>query len=397
MNATTIEGVEFQLVSTQTDLMAFAEAVQGCTWMAFDTEFIGEKRYYTLLCLIQVKCEAGIFLIDPLHIADLTPFLRLIEDPAICKITHAGDNDYRLLNMLYGTIPKQVFDTQIAAGFLGYRYPISFAKLVEEELGRPLAKGFGVTDWQQRPMKPNQLKYALEDVLYLKELHDRMIGKLEKNGRANWAAEECNEMASPDYYEKDPNYEFLHSRLVQTSRSKDQLFLLRLFEWRRQEAEQKNYSKEMILSSKIIGALTKAVRSGKEALYGDRRLPAKTIQRYGDHFLDLYQREATDTEKAILKSVPKTEREEEEDDMLLEFLYILMKYRCGEQDISHQLVMPRSALKRMKNDAQVRKSLLGSGWRRELMGDNFIHWLKDFDRLKLKIDGGHISMFFEDY
>lgn len=396
MNSMTIEGVDFEIVTTQKDLTQFAEAVKDCTWLAFDTEFIGEKRYYTLLCLIQVKCEAGLFLIDPLNLDDLSPFLALMEDPAICKITHAGDNDYRLLNTLYGTIPKNLFDTQIAAGFLGHRYPISFAKLMEEELNKNLTKGFGVTDWQQRPMKQNQLKYALEDVLYLKELYDQMMRKLEKVGRAHWALEECNTMADPDYYEKDPHHEFFTSRLVQTSRSKDQLFLLRLYEWRRNEAEQKNYSKEMILSSKIIGSLTKAVRSGKEALLGDRRLPARTIQRYSDLFLDMYNQAASEEEKALIKSIPRQEREEEEDDMLLEFLYILMKYRCGEQHISHQLVMPRSAIKKMKNDAQVRKSLLGSGWRSELMGENFITWLKDFDKLHLNIEGGHINLYFED-
>ena len=107
-------------------------------WLAFDTEFIGEKRYYTLLCLIQVKCETGTYLLDSLKIPDLTPFLRLIEDERITKITHAGDNDYRLLNILYGTIPKNIFDTQIAAGFIGYRYPMSFGKLVEAETGEIL-------------------------------------------------------------------------------------------------------------------------------------------------------------------------------------------------------------------------------------------------------------------
>ncbi len=391
-----IEGVDFEIVTTQTDLIAFAEAVKGCTWLAFDTEFIGEKRYYTLLCLIQVKCEVGVFLIDPLNLDDLSPFLALMEDPAICKITHAGDNDYRLLNTLYGTIPKNLFDTQVAAGFLGHRYPISFAKLMEEELNRNLTKGFGVTDWQQRPMKQNQLKYALEDVLYLKDLYDQMMQKLEKVGRAHWALEECNTMADPDYYEKNPHHEFFSSRLVQTSRGKDQLFLLRLYEWRRNEAEQKNYSKEMILPSKIIGSLTKAVRSGKEALMGDRRLPTRTVQRHSDLFLQMYSQAASEEEKSLLKRIPKQEREEEEDDMLLEFLYILMKYRCGEQNISHQLVMPRSAIKKMKNDAQVRKSLLGSGWRNELMGETFITWLKDFDKLHLNIEGGHINLYFED-
>lgn len=387
-----VKGVEFDLIETQEGLNSFAEAVKDVKWLAFDTEFIGEKRYYTLLCLIQVKCETGTYLLDSLKIPDLTPFLRLIEDERIIKITHAGDNDYRLLNMLYDTIPKNIFDTQVAAGFIGYRYPMSFGKLVEAETGRQLGKGYAVTDWQQRPMKESQLKYALEDVLYLKELYDSMMAKLEKVGRASWALEECNIMADEDFYERDPYHEALSSRLVQTSRTKDQIFLLRLIEWRRSEAEAKNYSKEMILPSKIFGPLVKSMRSGREALEDNRRLPARTIKRFADLFLEMYQGEATEEERAVLKRIPKMEREDDEGDMLLELLYILMKYRCQEVDVSHQLVMPRNAIKKMKDDEKTRKSILGSGWRRELLGEKFIEWLKDFDKLSLRIEGGKIEL-----
>lgn len=387
-----IKGVEFDLIETQEGLESFAEAVKNLNWMAFDTEFIGEKRYYTLLCLIQVQCETGTYLLDSLKIPDLTPFLKLVEDENIIKITHAGDNDYRLLNILYGTVPKNIFDTQVAAGFIGYRYPMSFGKLVEAETGRRLGKAYAVTDWQQRPIKESQLKYALEDVLYLKELYDNMMAKLEKDGRAQWALEECNLMADEDYYERDPHHEALTSRLVQTSRTKDQVFLLRLFEWRRSEAEAKNYSKEMILPSKIFGPLVKSLRSGREALEDNRRLPGRTIKRFGDMFLELYEAEGTDEERAVLKRIPKAEREDDEGDMLLELLYILMKYRCQEVGVSHQLVMPRSAIKKMKNDEKVRKSILGSGWRRELLGEKFIEWLRDFDKLSLSIEGGKIEL-----
>ena len=185
-----IKGVEFDLIETQEGLESFAEEVKDVKWLAFDTEFIGEKRYYTLLCLIQVKCETGTYLLDSLKIPDLGPFLKLVEDDSIIKITHAGDNDYRLLNILYGTVPSNLFDTQVAAGFIGYRYPMSFGKLVEAETGRRLGKAYAVTDWQQRPMKESQLKYALEDVLYLKELYDNMMAKLTEEGRAQWALEE---------------------------------------------------------------------------------------------------------------------------------------------------------------------------------------------------------------
>jgi len=241
-------------------------------------------------------------------------------------------------------------------------------------------------------MKESQLKYALEDVLYLKELYDNIIAKLQAKDRENWAWEECGQMAEAEYYERDPHHEALNSRLLQSSRTRDRIFLLRLYEWRRAEAEQKDYSKEMILPSKVIGQLTKSVRSGREALIDNRRLPTKTIKRFGDYFLKLYEEPATEEEKAVLKRVPKYEQEDDKADLLLELLYLLMKYRCQEEEVSHQLVMPRNAIKKMKNDEKFRKSLLGSGWRRELLGEQFIEWLKYFDHLALRIEGGSIEL-----
>ena len=147
-------------------------------WIGFDTEFIGEKRFYTLLCLIQINSPLGCFLIDPLTIKDLSPFLSLIQNPDVLKITHAGENDYRLLYQLFQILPENIFDTQIAAGFLGYNYPSSFRKIMDKELNIRLKKGFSVAIWDQRPLSPKHIQYALNDVLYLKDLYDRFYKKL---------------------------------------------------------------------------------------------------------------------------------------------------------------------------------------------------------------------------
>ena len=384
--------VQHQFIDTDAGLSAFAAANQGVSWMGFDTEFIGEKRFYTLLCLIQVSTENGYYLIDPLAIDDLGPFLAFLEDPEVVIITHAGDNDYRLLHQQFGTVPQNVFDCQVAAGFIGHRYPMSFGKLVEAETGVQLGKGFAVTDWTQRPMSNKQVKYALNDVIYLRKLYDSICGKLEKNGRKEWALEECAVFTRDDYYYRDPNHEFLNSNIARSSRTKERVFLLRLYNWRRNSAEEKNYSKEMILQSKIIGQLVRGVRGGKEAMLDNRRLPAKTVKRHGDMFVRFYNDPATPEELAVVKSIQRGSREEEEDDMLIELLYLLMKYRASEAEISHALVMPRNAIKRMKQEPEVRQKILGSGWRRELLGEDFVRWVENFDSLKLKIEGGKISL-----
>jgi ribonuclease D len=385
---------QYTFIDTHEALREFADSLRGITWLGFDTEFIGEKRYFTLLCLIQVSCERGMFLIDPIAIDDLGPFLEILTDPGVVKITHAGDNDYRLLHQQHGIVPKNVFDTQVAAGFIGHRYPMSFAKLVEAETGTRLGKGYAVTDWSQRPMSAKQIRYALDDVLFLRELYEKITEKLSKNGRLNWALEECGLMAKAKYYHRDPNHEFLNSNLARSARSAERLFLLRLYEWRRSMAERKDYSKEMILQSRVISQLVRGVKGGKEAMLDNRRLPQKTVKRFGDDFIEMYNRPPTPEEKKIINSVQRASREEEEDDMLIELLYLIMKYRASEADISHALIMPRNAIKRMKQDAEVRDSILGSGWRRELLGEDYVHWVEHFDSLRLRIEGGKIALEF---
>ncbi len=384
--------IDYTLVDDTKSLEEFERATRGLTWLAFDTEFIGEKRYQTLLCLIQVACEAGIYLLDPLRLPDIDPLLTLIEDPKVRKITHAGDNDYRLLYSLYGTVPKNVFDTQVSGGFVGYRYPTSFSKLVEAELGIRLKKGYAVTDWEQRPFRTKQLTYALEDVTPLYDLYQSLMKKLEDVNRADWAMEECAIWTSEDYYIRSPYHEALNSKLIQNLKSREQIFLIRLLEWRRSRAEEKNYSKEMILPTKVISQIVKSVRSGRDALTENRRIPGNTVKRYADLFVRLYEEPATEEERAVLKKIPRHVSETEREDMLMELLYLLMKYRSQEENISHQLVMPRNAIRKMKDDPEVRQLMLGDGWRRELLGEQFSSWLEDFDRLQVKINGGKIEI-----
>ncbi|RMF01545.1 MAG: ribonuclease D, partial [Bacteroidetes bacterium] len=136
--------IPYTLIENSRQLEACYEQLKDADWITFDTEFVGEKRFTTLICLIQLSSEEANFLIDPIRVEDLRPFFDLIEDPHILKITHAGENDYRLLYQQFNVLPKNVFDTQLAAGLLGYRYPSGLGKLVSAELNVQLKKGFAV-------------------------------------------------------------------------------------------------------------------------------------------------------------------------------------------------------------------------------------------------------------
>lgn len=375
----------FELITTKEGLEHFGQINANIEWMCFDSEFVGEKRFTTRLCLIQVATEHGLFLIDPFPLKDLGPFLKMIEDPKIVKITHAGENDYRLLYATHGTIPKNTFDTQIAAGFLGYRYPLAFKKLVETELKINLNKSFTVADWEARPFNQNQLKYAIQDIEPLYDLWKKQESDLKRHQRLHWAEEEFRTLEREAYYARDPHHEALNSDLMKSLNKRERLFLLRLFEWRRKTAEERNYSKEMVLPSKFMSQIVRSMRSGRAGLRENRRIPDKFAGDLWPVMNELYIREISEDEKFLLRQVPTEDEENANEEILTEFLYLIIRHQCMQKGISHALALPRNWFKKIKNDPGFAEEVFTQGWRKELFGDTFIRWLSQPDNLRIEI------------
>jgi ribonuclease D len=379
--------MDYLFIENEADLRSFIAQNQNISWLAFDTEFVGEKRFYTLLCLIQVATEHGLYLIDPLKIEDLSPFLALLENGSILKITHAGDNDYRVLNTLFGTIPKNIFDTQVAAGFMSSVYPMSFQKLLEKELSVRISKSFAVTDWEARPLSPKHLKYALNDVVHLCNLYTILKEKLEKSGRIEWLTEELSKLEDPRYYETDINREALNSNLIPMLSAREQVFLVRLYQWRRSEAERKNVSKEMAFPAKLIHTVVKNINEGKDALRHNRLIPDRTLFHHWDMFNEMYQAKMTEEERVILTQIPKYTEETPRQALTTELLYVLVKHRCLEHHVASSLVLPKSSLKDNEDSQAYQAEYLNQGWRKELLGEELLRWIKrhsDIDDFEIK-------------
>lgn len=380
-----VDIASFQLIETQQDLADFYEQNKTVEWIGFDSEFVGEKRYYTKLCLIQVTSINGNYLIDPIALDHIQPFLDLVQDPNIIKITHAGENDYRLLHIGYDIRPANIFDTQIAAGFVGYKYPVSFRKLVESELDIPLSKAYAVTDWESRPIERKQLKYALNDVIPLYDLWQQLTAQLKERGRLEWAKEEFAKLEEADYYEKDPHHEALNSNLMRSLRKRDKVFLLRLFAWRLEIAKKKDYSKEMVLPQKLISHITRTINSGKEALKQNRRIPKKLASEYGAVFEEMYKAPISEEEEGLLKRMPRIEQEDPKTEIVMEMVYLLIKYKCLEEEVSSNLVIQKNTLKKLRGRTEKLEEEISEKWKSKFLGDEIMNWLENLDLLKIRM------------
>ena len=176
------------LISDTDRLVTLCDEVVDEEFYAVDTEFHTERTYWPKLALIQLAWRDHVALVDPLTV-DPAPLRRLFEGPGTA-VAHAAGQDLDILRTACGAGPARVFDTQVAAGFLGMSSP-SLGRLVEAVLGISLAKSDQLSDWLHRPLPLAQLDYAAGDVLHLLALRDAMVTQLEERGRLAWALEEC--------------------------------------------------------------------------------------------------------------------------------------------------------------------------------------------------------------
>ena len=384
--------LDFKLIENQRALEKFARENSSIPQMCFDTEFVGERRFSTRLCLIQIGIEDQFYLIDPFKVDSLDPFLDMISNPAIKKIAHAGENDYRLLYNNFGILPKNVFDTQVAAGFIGYKYPISFKRLVERELEGRVDKGYTIANWESRPFSKKQLSYALNDVLPLRQLFLQLSDKLNTLERYGWAEEEFALQEEDQYFYQDPHKEVFNNDLMKSLYPRERLFLLRLILWRKQRARDKNHSKDMVLPNKYLGHITRGIGSGKDALTNNRRIPRKIVENYWRDFDRMYSEPITAEEEVILEKIPFSRQEDPKKDLVMDLIYLIVKHKTWETNMAPELVFPKSWLKALPSDHERIAGLLADSWRKELLGERFIQWIYKFPDLQINFNGNNLEI-----
>ncbi|WP_018690687.1 ribonuclease D [Algicola sagamiensis] len=172
--------LDFRVITTQEELTAYCQAAQKQSYLMMDTEFIRDQRRSPALGLIQLNDGQNIALVDPLNIDDLSPLWSLMEEEGLLKVLHSCSEDLEAIRAVSGKMPTPLFDTQVAANFLGEGPSLGYGFLVEKHLGVSLSKEEARTDWLARPLTDAQLKYAAADVLYLLDIFLKQKALLEE-------------------------------------------------------------------------------------------------------------------------------------------------------------------------------------------------------------------------
>ncbi|MGB1929673.1 MAG: ribonuclease D [Mariniblastus sp.] len=249
-------GIEFEHITTDQGLVDFCEAVRGCDFIGFDTEFVSESRYRPQLCLVQVAADGRYAIIDTLAVKNISVFWELLVEGDHVTVVHAAREEFMFCYRACGRRPKKLFDVQLGAGMTGLEYPASYGNLVSRLLGSRVDKGETRTDWMRRPLSKRQIDYALSDVTHLKGLFDVVSSNLNKLNRMAWFEEEMDIwQTSLEKTENEPQWQRVAG--ISNLNRRALAIVKELWIARDKEAKSKNRAAKRILPDDLLVELAK--------------------------------------------------------------------------------------------------------------------------------------------
>lgn len=267
--------LNYRWIDDADDLLGVVDELCACDAFALDTEFHRERTYYPRLALIQIAWDGGLVLIDPLEI-DVAPLAAALTS-AGTVVMHAAQQDLEVLHRACGTVPSHIFDTQIAAGFIGMSTP-SLSTLVERFLGLRLPKGDRLTDWLQRPLNEAQRQYAASDVAHLLQIQDMLTEDLGSRGRLGWAVDECEMFRARPQGDTDPSEAWTKIKEARHLRGSARGVARELAAWRERTARDTDQPVRFVLSDLALVGIAQKAPGGVEGLKKVRGLDGRHLR-----------------------------------------------------------------------------------------------------------------------
>ena len=357
------------LVDTPEAFARLIDKLSGQKRFGFDTEFIGEESFFLRFCVVQVATEDGITLIDALAPGiDLLPFWRLVADPSIEKVVHAGLQDLEPIQRLTGTPPAAIFDTQIAAAFMGKMYPISLKNLCLELLDADLGTSGKFSQWDRRPLTPLQHGYAANDVRYLLLLRDRVATELATRGHVDKATTECLQFARPETYRIDPLTMKLKAKGGGGLRRPEQAVANALLLWRAGAARERDLPMRVLLDDQTLVDLARNPVKSPADVQNFRGMPWPVKEAYTQDLIAV-------TAAALDGPLPARRKPfkplSDEASARLARVWAATQARCEEKGIAVTLTVNKREVTDLVRAASTGKpapaNRLAAGWRRELL------------------------------
>lgn len=358
-----------RIVTELEEIVATARAVGA---IGLDTEFMREKTYRARLCLTQVAAREEVWLIDPLEVDDLKPIARLLADPDLEVVVHAGRQDLEIFYEMYALCPRRVFDVQLAAAFAGYGASLPYGRLVEATAGVSLVKGESYTDWCRRPLTEAQLTYAADDVRYLVPIAQRLRTELRELGRLRWVEEEMKGFEDEASYRWDPREAWRRVPGRGTLKPRQMAVLREVAAWREETALRRDLPRGWVVKDATLVELARRAPTSARELGQVRGLNAREAERSGRQILSAIARGRE--QEPIERSSAPSRQVQARARMVSGLADAVVRARAEEAQLATELVATRSELETLLVDVftdrvDPQRHRLLRGWRKELAGD----------------------------
>ncbi|MFZ9896353.1 MAG: ribonuclease D [Ilumatobacteraceae bacterium] len=376
--------MSFEWVDSEKTLDDVIDSVLGGSRYAIDTEFHREKTYYPKLALVQIRWGTQTALIDPLAV-DPRRLARLFSSE-ILAVFHAAQQDLEVLRHASLEAPRNIFDCQVAAGFVGFSTP-SLATLVQAVKKTSLSKGDRLTDWLRRPLTDQQCAYAADDVIHLFDLHDELTRQLTELGRIDWVNDACAELASRPTGPQDPSDAWLRLKEVRALKGSARGVAQALAKWREERAMRSDLPPRRVMSDMALLGISQRVPKSVEELANTRGVDDRHLS--AEYCKEIMTAVRDGAKNSIV--LPSTENDDV--DKFARPALTLITAWVGELARKHKidatLLATRSditAFLRQSPNARLRE-----GWRATLIGDDLTRILNG--EVGLSVDrNGHLKL-----
>lgn len=374
------------LIQNESDLESFAQRARRFDVLAIDTEFLRERTYRARLCLLQLGTEDEQVAVDPFKVDGSDVMRDLLSDPSITKVFHACSQDVEILLEHYGVIPTPLFDTQVAAAFLGDQAQIGYGALVEKYCGVHLAKSESMTDWSRRPLDAKQMEYAYDDVRYLPALYRQMSERLAQLGRTNWVELELRHATDPATYQHDPQQAW--KRLKRTSSfNRRQLGVAReVSAWREERASRLDKPRRWVMNDDVVFEICRRQPRSVEQLRAIRGTDGLSAAEQAA-ILAAVRRALALPEEQLPESIHHV-RPTLEQECVCDLMYALARKIGQAEGIAQSVLASRDAL--MEYLRNPSSSPIATGWRHEVLGKSLDDLLAG--RLGLTVRDGNVEL-----
>jgi len=364
---------DYIMIETPRALEKLVEQLADSTCVAVDTEFVWERTFYARLGLLQIGTQDGAcFLIDTVALPDLAPLKTILENPTIVKILHDAPQDLMILRRATGAVPRNIFDTRMAAGFAGLSSEISLQNLLATLFEIQLPKGHTRTDWMARPLSPEQLEYAADDVRHLPGTAALLREKARRAGVEAWLDEELGLLNAPSVTEEpNPMESYRRIRTGKRLSPRNQAVLRELAAWREQEARTVNLPRQHVVEDSELLSVACALPAQPPDFEKCRDLRRLTEQRYGSSLLAAVQRGLSLAESDYPPSPPDFDERTIGKERIAATVANIRK-AAETKSVDPRLVNTKNDVLMLLHEgtkALPQNHRLLRGWRAELLGD----------------------------